>query len=75
MTQRYRTKIKKNSMKATRRISVNTEKPNAWIVNPTDRGRKSIKPLNKIYLEDGQEFQIELFNPLQDWLISFRKAR
>lgn len=39
-------------------------KPNAWIVNSSDRGRKSIKNINKIYLDNNQEFQIELYNPL-----------
>lgn len=72
MTQRYRTKIKKNSMKATRRISVTTEmpKPKAWIVNPTDRGRKSIKSNNKVYIEDGKEFQIEIYNPLMESVLA-----
>jgi hypothetical protein len=36
-------------------------KPNAWIVNSTDKGRKSIKN-GKVYLKDSEEFQIELFN-------------
>ena len=38
--------------------------PGAWIVNPKDRGRKAIKNGRNIYLNDGQEFQIELFNPM-----------
>jgi hypothetical protein len=38
--------------------------PGAWICNPQDRGRKSIKD-GKIYLNKDQEFIIELFNPLQ----------
>jgi len=46
--------------------------PNAWIVKnnranssqPNDRGRVKIYPNNTVYLEDGQEFEIELFNPL-----------
>jgi len=74
MTQRYRTKIKKNSMKAsyTSRVSVKTDatKPNAWIVNPTDRGRKSIKTGNKVYLQDGKEFQIELHNSLTESVLA-----
>ncbi len=43
--------------------------PGAWIVtnthntNPSDRGRKSIKG-GKVYLKDKQNFEIELFNPL-----------
>ena len=50
--------------------SVSTLTPNAWIVNPSDRGRKSIKKDNKIYLEDGQEFQIEIFNPLMESVLA-----
>ena len=38
-------------------------KPNAWIVTPNDKGRKSIKS-GKVFLEDKEEFEIELFNPL-----------
>ena len=72
MTQRYRTKIKKNSMKATTRTSVKLEspKPNAWVVNTNDRGRKSIKSGNKIYLQNDQEFQIELHNPLTESVLA-----
>lgn len=40
-----------------------TSKPNAWIVSSNDRGRKSIKS-GKVFLNDGDEFEIELFNPL-----------
>jgi hypothetical protein len=39
------------------------QKPGAWIVSPKDRGRKSIKS-GKVFLNDGDEFEIELFNPL-----------
>lgn len=38
-------------------------KPSAWIVTPNDKGRKSIKS-GKVFLEDKEEFEIELFNPL-----------
>ena len=38
-------------------------KPGAWIVNPNDKGRKSIKS-GKCFLEDNSSFEIELFNPL-----------
>ena len=44
-------------------------KPNAWIVNSTDKGRKSIKN-GKVYLKDSEEFQIELFNPLQECVLA-----
>ncbi len=41
-----------------------TTAPSAWVVNPSDRGRKSIKN-GKVYLSDKSEFVIELYNPLQ----------
>jgi hypothetical protein len=44
-------------------IASSNSKPNAWIVSPNDRGRKSIKN-GKVFLTDGDEFEIELFNPL-----------
>lgn len=55
-----------------RRVSLAsvTQKPSAWVVNATDRGRKSVKSGNKIYLQDGQEFQIELHNPLTDSVLA-----
>lgn len=48
--------------------------PNAWVVAPKDRGRKSVKfdtksdteTKGKVYLNDGEEFQIELHNPLTE---------
>ena len=51
-------------------------KPDAWIVvnnqkdksKPSDRGRKSIKN-GKVYLDDGQEFEIELYNPLKECIL------
>lgn len=56
-------------MKSTQR-SVTDQKPNGWVVNPKDRGRKSIKKDNKVYLKDGQNFEIELFNPLKESVLS-----
>lgn len=44
-------------------------KPDAWIVNSSDRGRKSIKN-GKVYLKDSEEFQIELFNPLHECVLA-----
>lgn len=38
--------------------------PEAWVVSAKDRGRKSIKN-GKVFLKDGEEFEIELYNPLQ----------
>ena len=44
-------------------IAQTIAKPSAWIVNPNDKGRKSIKS-GKVFLEDKEEFEIEIFNPL-----------
>lgn len=44
-------------------IAQMSTKPSAWIVTPNDKGRKSIKS-GKVFLEDKEEFEIELFNPL-----------
>ena len=46
-----------------------TTTPSAWVVNSKDRGRKSIKK-GKVYLQDKEEFIIELFNPLQDCVLA-----
>jgi hypothetical protein len=43
--------------------------PGAWIVSPKDKGRKSIKG-DKIYLDNGQEFEIEIFNPLKESVLA-----
>jgi hypothetical protein len=48
--------------------------PSAWVVAPKDRGRKSVKfdtksdteTKGKVYLNDCEEFQIELHNPLTE---------
>lgn len=48
----------------TKRVKPTSSKPSAWVVNSSDRGRKSIKN-DKVYLNDKEEFQIELYNPLQ----------
>lgn len=47
-----------------------TKNPQAWIVNPSDKGRKKIYLNNKVYLESNQEFAIELFNPLDVSVLS-----
>ena len=46
-----------------KQIASSNSKPGAWIVSPKDRGRKQIKS-GKVFLNDGDEFEIELFNPL-----------
>lgn len=46
-----------------KQIASSNAKPGAWIVSPKDRGRKQIKS-GKVFLKDGDEFEIELFNPL-----------
>lgn len=50
--------------------------PSAWIVTnnrkdktqSSDKGRKSVKK-GKVYLNDGEEFEIELFNPLHECIL------
>ena len=46
-----------------KQIAQTGTKPSAWIVTPNDKGRKSIKS-GKVFLDDKEEFEIELFNPL-----------
>lgn len=46
-----------------KQIATSNSKPGAWIVSSKDRGRKQIKS-GKVFLKDGDEFEIELFNPL-----------
>jgi hypothetical protein len=55
-------------------IAQTSSSPGAWIVNPKDKGRKSIKnseghrsesTCGKVYLQNDEEFEIELFNPLR----------
>lgn len=43
--------------------------PGAWVVNSNDKGRKSIKK-GKVYLQDKEEFVIELYNPLQQAVLA-----
>lgn len=50
-------------------VKTKTTSPSAWVVNSNDRGRKSIKS-GKVYLQDKEEFQIELFNPLQNCVLA-----
>ena len=61
MNQRYRSKNKRITM--AKQIASSNSKPGAWVVSPQDKGRKSIKS-GKVFLNDGDEFEIELFNPL-----------
>lgn len=45
-----------------------TKKPGAWITSTKDKGRKSIREIDgkdTVYLNDSEEFLIELFNPLK----------
>lgn len=39
--------------------------PHAWVVSPKDKGRRKIYNDNKIFLQNGEEFAIELYNPTQ----------
>lgn len=47
----------------------NTSLPGAWIVSTTDKGRKPIKR-DKVFLKNGEEFEIELFNPLRETVMA-----
>jgi rRNA maturation endonuclease Nob1 len=47
-----------------------TSNPSAWIVDSKDRGRKKIYLNSKIYLDNNQEFLIELFNPTKDSVLA-----
>ena len=53
-----------------KQAATNAQNPSAWIVNPKDRGRKPIKSKNKVYLKDGKNFEIELFNPLKESVLA-----
>lgn len=47
---------------------MSTKKPSAWIASAKDNGRKSLKKIDgkdTVYLNDREEFLIELFNPLK----------
>jgi hypothetical protein len=58
-------------MKSTKTVgSKDPQKPHAWIVNPGDKGRKAIKKDSKVYLQDGQNFEIELYNPLTESVLA-----
>jgi hypothetical protein len=48
----------------------NNGNPSAWIVNAEDRGRKKIYTNNKVYLDNNQEFQIELTNTLTETILA-----
>lgn len=56
-----------NSMKTKQKSSTNL--PGAWVCSPNNKGRKSIKNGN-IYLDDNEEFVIELYNPLKECVLS-----
>lgn len=58
-------------MKSTKPVgSKDPQKPHAWVVNPSDKGRKAIKNNSKVYLQDGQNFEIELYNPLTESVLA-----
>lgn len=44
--------------------------PHAWVVSPNDKGRRKIYNENKIYLQNGEEFSIELHNPTQNNVVA-----
>lgn len=49
--------------------TMENSKPGAWVVSSKDRGRKSIKK-GKVYLKDKENFEIELYNPLNDSVLA-----
>jgi hypothetical protein len=51
------------------KLKSTTLAPGAWVVNSNDKGRKSIKK-GKVYLQDKEEFIIELYNPLQQAVLA-----
>lgn len=57
-------------MKANQNKSCSNSNPHAWIVSEGDRGRKSIKSGGIVYLKDGHNFEIELFNPLTNSVLA-----
>ena len=52
-----------------KRAKITSSNPDAWIVSPKDKGRKSIKN-GKVFLKNKSEFEIELFNPLTDCVLA-----
>lgn len=48
---------------------IKSNNPGAWVVSTKDRGRKSIKN-GKVFLKNGSEFEIELFNPLKESVLA-----
>lgn len=44
--------------------------PHAWVASPNDKGRRKIYKENKIYLNNGEEFAIELYNPTQNNVVA-----
>jgi len=52
-----------------KQVKTQTTMPSAWVVNSKDRGRKSIRK-GKVYLQDKEQFEIELFNPLQQAVLA-----
>lgn len=58
-------------MKSTKPVgSKDPQKPHAWVVNPSDKGRKAIKNNSKVYLQDGQNFELEIYNPLTESVLA-----
>ena len=61
-------------MKTSQNLSVDSENPQAWIA--IQKNRQKVYGSNgnsQVYLKDGEEFQIELFNPTQTkYLVKFK---
>ena len=61
-------------MKTSQNLSVDSGNPQAWIASQQNRQKVySSNGNSQVYLKDGQEFQIELFNPTQTkYLVKFK---
>jgi len=61
-------------MKTSQNLSVDSGNPQAWIAIQKNRQKVySSNGNSQVYLKDGQEFQIELFNPTQTkYLVKFK---
>lgn len=44
--------------------------PQAWVVSSNDRGRKKVYKNNKVFLNNGEEFEIEIHNPTKNNVLS-----
>lgn len=50
--------------------TIGNKLPHAWVVSPNDKGRRKIYSDEKIFLDDGEQFEIELYNPTQNNVVA-----